>query len=123
MVRWLIALMVVAASGCAKTVAQKWPESPASLHVIAVNARGHSINPDDPKDFDNVESPDELDARLDRMRVAIQKFTDDHGGDRRRVLVFVHGGMVNPIDALNRSASIVGDIEKDGYYPIFIVWN
>lgn len=43
--------------------------------------------------------------------------------DKKKILIFVHGGLNRFNNALNRANDLYQEILKDGYYPIFIIWD
>lgn len=44
-------------------------------------------------------------------------------GNRRRILIYIHGGLNSGVGAIKRAAELSDEIEAAGYYPIFVNWN
>lgn len=44
-------------------------------------------------------------------------------GNTRKVLIFIHGGLNEPVGTLKRARNLYDDILCAGYYPIFINWR
>ena len=42
---------------------------------------------------------------------------------KRRVLIFIHGGLNSGVGAIRRATRLQDTIHKAGYYPIFVNWN
>ena len=119
----IIAMFLAAGfvGGCAsKTLPPAWN---ADDHVIAVNEKGETV---DPNKWNVSRSPTDFDKQLDHMFASMKTFHAEyqktHPGRPLKVLVFIHGGMNNPYDALQRASDLNKKI-ADGYYPIFVIWN
>src|SRR2546421_317672 len=115
-------VIVLMVTGCASRT--KLPIWPAAEHVIAVNEKGETV---DPTAWPKVMPVEAFDDQLDDLFAAMQRYHADRHAQfpdqPNRVMVFVHGGLTSPRDALVYASRKMGEIEKAGYYPIFIVWN
>lgn len=101
-------------------------------HVVMVNGMGDLIDPraniGDPeagrhllfKPYPKLDDPDayfaQLLASLDRTPVRT-------GGTRKRILLFVHGGLNTAQTSIERVVEYSDRIRHDGTYPIFLNWD
>lgn len=82
-------------------------------YVIMVNKKGELLRPDRKK-----LGEDEYEGYFNGIWKNIQNQTD-----KKKILIFVHGGLNTFNSALNRAIDLYPKILKDGYYPIFIIWD
>ncbi len=118
----LLFVTLAVLGGCA---GNKLPSAwEADHYVVAVNEKGESVNPNK---WPATRPTNEYDQQLVSMFASMddwhKKYEKDHPGKPRRILIFVHGGMTEPIYSLRRAKFLRTKIEQAGYYPIFIVWN
>lgn len=107
------ALASLASCGIAPVTKQQF------LHSLTVNENG---NPE------RVAVPAELDMKPDfSFEDQVRRITaSKKWGDKKRVLIFVHGGLNTIEDGLERTAKLVPAIEGDTgceTYPIMVNWN
>ena len=100
---------------------------PASARVIAIDPQGRPIDPDNPGRFDNDFDAAAFARQLDAMMTDMSGWTDAHRKDgKRQVLIFVHGGLNEPLENLNLRGKLVEHrrlLIAEGYYLILIVWH
>lgn len=109
-------------------------------NIIMVNARGNPVDPtgnipvscrrkDDKdwcdglhtslNDYDEIDQSkfeEQLHDMVKNIRIRIPE-------RKRKVLIFVHGGLNTQAETVQRAAALRSEIEKDGYYPIFVNWQ
>jgi pimeloyl-ACP methyl ester carboxylesterase len=135
---WLAFVLIasLSASGCAV--------NPPPRHVLAFDRNGEPIDPtgnvscrtrpaDDPMCHGRLNSflpprrlQDDLQPVFDWQRRQILEGMAAHpkGKDgKRRVLLFIHGGLNSRRDALDRVEDLHDDLLAAGYYPLFINWR
>ncbi len=103
-------------------------------NIAMFNKRGRPVDPVPESGnthwtFGNYEEMDdaEFDRYLDRMFRRLDAWTDERRQRdptaKRRVLIFIHGGLNTPSGTVGRAVELAPQIEADGYYPIFINWR
>jgi hypothetical protein len=100
--------------------------SPLRNHVIEVDERGVPVDPLDPRSehYSDATRYARYQQRLDEVFSHMRDWHRTHVADgKRKILVFVHGGMTSRKEALNTAYARYRDILNAGYYPIFIDWE
>jgi hypothetical protein len=115
-------------------------------HIIMINSQGHAIDPTGNlfcqtgsqlckgwhvpiwlADYDELgqDGREDYDEYLDGLFASLRKHSDAKNNGKRKVLIFVHGGMNKQKDAIERAAQLSPRIKNDSdhYYPIFINWD
>lgn len=82
-------------------------------YVIMVNKKGELLRPNREKLKEN---------EYKEYFNGIWENTQNQNGNKR-ILIFVHGGLNRFNSALDRANNLYQKILKDGYYPIFIIWD
>jgi len=113
-------LPAVVTALCVAGCATKLPtNAPLREHVIEMDEEGNAI---DPAHHPRLLSQKSYDDQINEMFDAMRDYHGAHGGPKK-ILIFVHGGMNEQKDVLDRAAKQWHDIECAGYYPVFIAWN
>jgi hypothetical protein len=113
-------LAILLTTGCEPVVKDPRLRS----YVVEVNQRGQPV---DPANHPQTVSTDQFDAQLDGIFAGIQAWNppaaqrDPNG--RKRIVIFVHGGLNSPADAMERAEETFQKMRDDGIYPIYINWN
>ncbi len=102
-------------------------------HVVMFSAAGDAVDPSvgafSTKATRRLENagPDDLEPTgawrdyLDSMFAAARQAGDDPA--RRRLVVFVHGGLNTPRGTIERANDLLPRMTEDGCYPIFVNWR
>jgi pimeloyl-ACP methyl ester carboxylesterase len=130
-------------SGCAT----RFPTPLPSEHVVMVNDLGTPVNPQGnwfepplvpgrpPSERWHREnwhvpflpyhplSADEYIQYLDELLRKLAAHPKDPMTGKRKILLFVHGGLNRASTSLGRVTELADRIKQDGYFPIFIVWD
>ncbi|MDK9706107.1 MAG: hypothetical protein OEL83_03565 [Desulforhopalus sp.] len=102
--RYSISLLILLVfSGCG----YKKPANPDN--ILAVDKLGSPINPKSGEEFTGKE---ELNRHVQRLLPESKK----------RILIFIHGGLNTDDAAIQRSNDWASPIMHDGYWPIFVQW-
>ncbi len=109
---WLLALLGLL-SGCASRGAGGLTLNERAEHVITVDPDGVPV---DPTTYAELSTAD-VERQLDAVTAAI-----DRSG-KKKVLLFVHGGLNNREAAQRHVDALLDPMTADGYYPIFLNWN
>ncbi len=119
--RWAALVSFALLAGCGS------PPLNADLryHVVAVNEWGEPVNPG--MQLAKYADTQAFDQQLDDLFAHLRGWLDDPAApaqhNRRKVFIFVHGGMVSATDALTSANTDYKQICRDGSYPIFINWD
>ena len=107
-------------------------ENDLRRHTIAIDKKGRAVDPterDRIKDFSAyVEAIlRHVDAQTDSARERFRNAGQTGVEEVRRILVYVHGGLVETRPTLVRLDEIIGKMKHeksatDWYYPVFITW-
>src|SRR5215831_11413587 len=101
-------------------------------HVVMVNGMGDLIDPrgniGDPENgkhllfvpYDKLQSPDKY---FEHLIASLGTVKTREGRERKRILLFVHGGLNTAQASIGRAADYSDLIAQDGTYPIFINWD
>jgi len=109
-------LGILSTGGCAAAR----PRPPGLyLHAIQFDQDGTTLDPRDGRRFS--------DAQTAWQFLAIFNHIDEtsQGRSKRKVLIFVHGGLSQPADALDRAVAQWQQMEQShaDWYPLFVIWN
>jgi len=88
-------------------------------HVIMVNGRGELLNPEN-KPYKEIDE-NEYARYFENIINNIKNQKTDNG--KKKILIFVHGGLNEFDSALERAKRLYPEISKDNYYPVFIIWK
>lgn len=103
-----------------------------SQHILMVNGLGNPIDPS-PNFFGKhlsyvpfvtyeQMSEAQFTHHLDEMMTGLIAKAPDANG-KRKVLIFVHGGLNAAKDSIARAERLRGPFEKAGYFPVFVNWE
>ena len=93
-------------------------------YVVDINQRGQPVDPTNHPETISITC---FDHQLDDIVAGIQAFNppadkrDPNG--RKRIVIFVHGGLNSPADAMERAEETFQQMKNEGIYPIYINWN
>jgi hypothetical protein len=101
-------------SGCAK-----YRSPDLYYHVIEFDSKGGILSPLTDKKFEKYPPPDQFKDILDKMQATLA------GKTNPKVIVYVHGGLNTPSDAIDIAQQHLADITKQdpSCYPVFVIWN
>ncbi|MGI9421114.1 MAG: hypothetical protein ACR2RA_25090, partial [Geminicoccaceae bacterium] len=123
-----IAPVLMLLAGCVSTpIADRYdPEDHAFLdHVVVADSRGkfdHRLLPSGHPCHGDGQGRKEIEkCQLDRIEQGIRKHIAS--SDDPHVLIFIHGGLNRPHDALDRVAEQYEELIEFGYFPIFLNWR
>lgn len=127
-----IALWLALLTGCSSI-----PQVPTE-HILMFSGRGNPVDPtgnigcaDEPapcngSHFWLTSYPemrrDRYDAYFSNLFAAIKRDAPVVGG-KKRLLIFIHGGLNTQLGTIERAADLQKSIEAAGYFPIFINWQ
>ena len=127
----LIALGIAAMSGCSSI------KQVPTDHIVMMNGRGNPVDPTGNIGCAN-EPPcngshlwltsypemqrDRYDTYLSTLFDAMKREAPLVNG-KRRVLLFIHGGLNTQVGTIERAGHLFQPIKNGGYYPIFINWQ
>lgn len=137
MKHWLIAIPMLLFTGCGTNYGLV-----PSNHIVMVNIDGHPVDPtgntscDEASDFLCKGDHSTLRGYL-TLNYDYSKYVEgiienlDKGylcgtasqRQVRRLLVFIHGGLNNQTETVERAVSLCNQIAEGGYYPLFINWQ
>ena len=107
--------VALAASVLACSSAYQGPTEPSPVNALAFNRKGS------PTDTTAQTPPFDVAAYDERIDDIVQALKAQ---DRRKILIFVHGGLNQRKKALRRAAQLEELIRTESdYYPLFIVWR
>jgi pimeloyl-ACP methyl ester carboxylesterase len=109
---WLFALVGLL-PGCAGRGPGGLTLNERAEHVITVDADGVPV---DPTTYAELGAGD-FGRQLDAVTTAI-----DRSG-KKKILLFVHGGLNNREAAQRHVDELLGPMRADGYHPLFLNWN
>ena len=66
---------------------------------------------------------EEYERYLKQLFAELEKHPPDPAMGKRKVMIFVHGGLNSARDSLERAGKLRTQMQNDGYYPIFVVWD
>jgi hypothetical protein len=113
---WVLA--IAALPGCAYDAPGDMVE-PLRAGVISFDSDGQARDPIDDKPLTETEFA----ARITNVLGAMDRYHRDHPDPMKRILIFVHGGLTTPDQALERAVIEMPQIKCAGYYPIFVNWD
>jgi pimeloyl-ACP methyl ester carboxylesterase len=131
----LIASAIATAAGCGSTPPRVHPG--IQHYTIVVDGDGVGVDPTfstrhpNSRDAAQVKSRQRgwtYSSQLREVFAAMDEFHRDHlgpPGTPRKILIFVHGGLNEPVGSLDGAEADFNDIKRSnlGYYPIFINWD
>lgn len=119
----ILIFLPVFASACQPLPAQHFcPSFTGDMrdYSIAVDRDGRAR---DPTDFKHtVYLPSQFQCKVAQIFKAMDNFHAQHSGPRK-ILIFIHGGLNTPDDALYSASWEVDNLLCAGYFPIFINWE
>lgn len=140
LVSGLLALGLVSWSGCTIEYINGPPE-----HIVMMNGEGRAIDPTGNficqgsslcrgwhvpvwlVDYDELGTPgrESYDDYLTRVFTRLRQHSDQKNAGKRKVLIFVHGGLNSQRKSISRAERLSAIIshEPDPDYPIFINWD
>uniref|UniRef100_UPI0040276BCD hypothetical protein n=1 Tax=Candidatus Wunengus sp. YC63 TaxID=3367699 RepID=UPI0040276BCD len=83
-------------------------------YVIMVNKKGEFLNLNDRQIIKENEYANYIKSNI---------ISNIESKKKQKILIFVHGGLNRFNSALKRAEKLYEEILKDGYYPIFIIWD
>ena len=101
-------------------------------HVVMVNGRGDLIDPrgnwGDPDNrkhlyFFPYDRLGDHESYFARVFDGLERIEPREGGKRKRILLFVHGGLNTAQASISRAAELTHRIFEEGTYPIFLNWD
>jgi hypothetical protein len=92
-------------------------KSEVGIHLVNTNSKG---------DLDSETSEtDQKDIRqyLRKFLQEFQKFTAENPGKPKKLLIYINGGLNSIGGARNQMANQISCMERDGYFPAFLIWR
>lgn len=128
----LLVLWLALLAGCSSI-----PQVPTN-HIVMFSGRGNPVDPtgnigcaDKPAacngshfwltSYPEMER-DRYDAYLSNLFEAMKRDAPVVGG-KKRLLIFIHGGLNTQVGTIERAAELRQSIEAAGYFPIFVNWQ
>ena len=116
-VRLSVVCLAVLSVACASTPK---PSSYAASHMAIFDAQGR---PRDPETLTScLGTEEECSYTSDRLFSALETYAGKNAG-RRKIVIFIHGGLNNTSTSIARVDAKGPLIEKSGAFPIFINWR
>ena len=124
----LLSMSLLAASGCTATIREA-----ATKHIVMINGRGDPVDTNRSHnrffrffvDYEQFPSEEEYQNHFRNVIEAMDGSTREQyeRGKKRKVLIFVHGGLNTQVSTIVRANDLYEPIEQAGSYPIFINWQ
>ncbi len=127
-----LSLWAAVLAGCSSI-----PQVPTE-HIVMVNGRGNPVDPTGNIGCSEEPAPckgshfwltaypevsrDRYAAYLSELFEAMKERAPVVNG-KRRVLIFVHGGLNTQVGTIERAATLHGTILEAGYFPVFVNWQ
>jgi pimeloyl-ACP methyl ester carboxylesterase len=127
----LLLVAAAAAAGCASPA----PDPVVRRHIVMVDRDGALVDPVDgeviPDGTPSDTTPTPRDRYIEEILEAMVAGTEDaaRAGRKRKVVLYVHGGLNSPEDGIRRCEEVLAELRKPASpddpapYPIFLNWN
>lgn len=130
---FLFGLCLILISGCSTPSIK----NDAYHHMVMVNGRGNPVNPDKShnpflrffKDYEKFDQDgnNTHQTHFQNVMQAMKEYKPNPdncpSGEKRKVLIFIHGGLNTQTGTIERANDLYKKIEKSCSFPIFVNWQ